>query len=231
MCLFKMLRCLAKVLVFIAIAAVWGGELYAAPGTNYSPQYRQTLNGGDAVSVSAWQLVIRSSKSDITDLLTNDYVIDGEGYILFPIIGRIKVKGMKASQLEEKLSEKYKPYIKSPIIVVTPLIRVILQGAIIKPGSYWIDPNKSLWELIADAGGPGAGCDLKKIRVEREGRVVIENLLKRFEQGYSLNDINVRSGDQIILPYRRSLRFKDVRDYLTFLMTAVIFYPRVKEGI
>lgn len=205
-------------------------ELSARPNPNPSLQLGKILQSGDAARVFVWQVGQKSDKNDLSGLLSDDYVIDGKGYVIFPIIGRIKVKGMSVTHLEEKLVEKYRPYMKDPIIVITPLIRVVMQGAFNKPGSYRIDPKSSLWELVELAGGPNEGCDLIKLRVERGGQVVIDDLLKSFEQGYSLEDVNIRSGDQIIAPYRKRLSFEYIRRYLSFLMTATLFYVRIKEG-
>jgi len=230
MCSVTNYKYLMRLFLIPFFAFLASGELLAEPNTNPSLQFHQTLQAGDAVRIFVWQVGQQNAKKDLSDLLSDDYVIDGKGYVIFPIIGRIKVKGMTVAHLEEKLVEQYKPYMKDPIIVITPLIRVVMIGAFNKPGSYRIDPKSSLWELVELAGGPNEGCDLRKMKVERGGEVVVDNLLKSFEQGYSLDDVNIRSGDQIIAPYRRRIGFDYIRRYLSFIMTAALFYVRVKEG-
>ncbi|MBN1352403.1 polysaccharide biosynthesis/export family protein [candidate division KSB1 bacterium] len=212
--------------LFVFIGAM---EVIAAPGSVPSPQSTKKIMPGDALRIFVWQAAQRNIKQDLIDLLTADYIIDGDGNAIFPIVGRVRVKGMTVESLEGELVEKYKPYIKNPIIIVTPLIRVVMQGAFNKPGSYRIDAKSSLWELVELAGGPAENCDLKKMRVERSGGVVMENLLKSFEYGYSLEDVNVRSGDQIIAPYKGGFRIEVLMRYATFIMTAVLFYVQIEE--
>jgi hypothetical protein len=65
--------------------------------------------------------------------------------------------------------------------------------------------------------------------VERGGKVIINNLLNQFEKGDSITDIGIQSGDQIIALGKSRISFQMVRDYLTFLMTAVILYRNFNE--
>lgn len=188
-----------------------------------------TFQPGDGIRVKVWQLIPEELKSSLSSQLTDDYTIDGEGSAVFPIIGRIKVTGMNSERLSELLLEKYMPYIKDPVIYAIPLIRVILQGEFNKPGAYRIEPQASLWEVVEQAEGPSSDCDLKKMYVERGGKIIISNLMNQFEKGYSITDIGIQSGDQIIAPGRSRISFQQIRDYLTFLMTAVILYKNYSE--
>jgi len=197
---------------------------------SYSSEGNYTFQPGDGIRVKVWQLIPQETGTSPATKLNDDYTIDGDGYALFPIIGRVKVQGMTAERLIEVLNEKYSPYLREPVIYVEPLIRVILQGAFIKPGSYRVKPNSSMWELVELAEGPTADCDLKRMRVERGGAVVIADLLGEFEKGYSITDIGIRSGDQILAPEKSSINFKQIRDYLTFIMTAYLFYLEVQRS-
>jgi len=195
---------------------------------NFSGSDNYTYQPGDGIRVKVWQLVPQAAESGPASQLSDDYTIDGDGYALFPIIGRIKVKGMTTERLIETLKEKYSPFLREPVIYATPLIRIILNGAFQRPGAYRVKYNSSLWELVEQGGGPTIDCELNKLRVERGNRVVITNLLAQFEKGYAINEIGIQSGDQVIAPEKKSFNFEIVRDYLTFFMTAYLFYIRVK---
>ncbi len=188
-----------------------------------------TFQPGDGIRIKVWQLIPEDLKSSLSSQLTDDYTIDGDGSAVFPIIGKIKVTGMTSERLSDILLEKYTPYIKDPVIYIIPLIRVILQGEFNKPGAYRVEPTGSLWEVVEQAEGPSYDCDLKKMRVERGGKVIIRDLMSQFEKGYSITDIGIQSGDQLIAPGKNSISFQLVRDYLTFLMTAVILYKNYSQ--
>lgn len=63
---------------------------------------------GDAVEVFVWQ------NSDIS----KDVVVDPDGKISYPLIGRFEAAGMTIKQLEDKMTEELSKYIKSPQISV-----------------------------------------------------------------------------------------------------------------
>lgn len=182
---------------------------------------------GDAVRISVIE-VGRSAERGTLDL-SGDYKINGLGYIMLPLIGNVKVVGHDRVSLANHLVELYSPYLKEPYITTLPLIRLTLMGAFNKPGSYRVSPESSLWELIEMADGPGENCDLNSIRVERGGRILLKNLLEQFEKGYSLDDIGIKTGDQIIAKGKSSFGFRDIMNYTYFFMTAISLYFSIRS--
>ncbi len=209
-----LLLVMGVVLCQMVVAGVKGGG-----GNEFYP--------GDAVRITVIELERGTDRRTLD--LSGDYTISSMGYILLPLIGNVKVVGQDRVSLAKQLSELYSPYLKSPYITTTPLIRLTLMGAFNKPGSYRINPESSLWELINMADGPKENCDLNSIRVERGGRVVIKNLLEEFEKGHSLQDIGIRSGDQIISKGRATLGIGDIMSYTYFVMSAVSLYFTIKN--
>ena len=185
---------------------------------------------GDAVRIDVLDVLeFQGGGGANLSKLNDDYTIAKDGTIFLPLIGKLKVKGLTQEALVDLLKEKFSPYFKEPFITVTPLIRVTLMGVFIKPGSYRIDPNESLWELIDVAGGPGDDCDLNSIRVERSGKVVISNLLEAFEHGYTLSEIGVRSGDQIIAKAKSHFGIRQIFDYARFGISIVVLYLQIQN--
>ena len=194
-------------------------------GKNKSVVFRS----GDAVRITVLQ-IRQSSERNWTNLdLANDYPIDSNGDISMPIIGKIKVAGHTTEGLIELLKTQYSPYLEDPFITVIPLIRVTMQGAFNRPGAYRIDPKSSLWELVEMAGGPRENCALNKMWVERGGKIVNKKLLASFEKGYSLEDIGIESGDQILAPARGGFGLRDILDYINFGMSAVVLYLQIQR--
>jgi len=182
---------------------------------------------GDAVRITVVELGRGSGQRQLN--LNGDYKINGMGYIMLPLLGTVKVVGYDRTSLAKHLAELYSPYLKDPYITTMPLIRLTLMGAFNKPGSYRISPESSLWELIEMAEGPRENCDLNSIRVERGGRVLLKNLLEQFERGYSLEDIGIRSGDQIIAKGKSSIGIREIMNYTYFIMTAVSLYFNIRN--
>jgi protein involved in polysaccharide export with SLBB domain len=182
---------------------------------------------GDAVRIRVWQLYEEQNRNINLD---NDYPINNAGFIIMPLIGEIKVRGLTVYELMNALTEKLKQYLQTPYVEVHPLIRLTMQGAFNRPGSYRVDPSSSLWDLVAEAGGPAANCDLKKMVVERGGKAVIKDLLKSFENGYSLEEVGIESGDQIIAFARRTMDLGILLVIINLFASMLLLYLRLRLG-
>lgn len=182
---------------------------------------------GDAVQISVWEL---SEGDKQNESLSNVYPILQDGTIIMPLVGPFTVKGLTVYELNQQLEEKLKAYLRSPYVMVHPLIRVTMQGAFNRPGSYRVDPSQSLWDLVSAAGGPRGDCDLRKMWVERGGKVVNKDLLRSFEKGYSLEEVGIETGDQIIAPQRSQLQLGIIIGIVNLVASVVLLYLRVRSG-
>jgi len=219
--------CLKKQLSLLFIQIFFIG--FFLPITVYGQSLLTSFKPGDAIRLQIWQpWRIAEGKAEILDL-NGDYAVNSQGYTMLPLIGEIKVVGLNQQTLAARLKKKYSPFIKDPYIMVTPLIRVTLQGSVNRPGAYLIPPTASLWELVEMATGPSQNAELKKMRSERGGRVVSKNLLRSFEKGYSLQEIGILSGDQIIIPGNNKFTYRDILVLATFGLQVGLFYLRVSE--
>jgi protein involved in polysaccharide export with SLBB domain len=181
---------------------------------------------GDAVSIQVWELY-QGPRGD----LSGEYPIDREGKIIMPIIGEVGVKGLTAYELTQTLEEKFRAYLKNPYVHVRPLIRMTMQGQFNRPGAYRIDPARSLWDLVRMAGGPTGNCDLRRMKVERGGKVAIKSLLTEFEKGYSLEEVGIESGDQIIAPPRGRMNIGVLIGVVNLAALLVLLYLRLRYGV
>ncbi len=208
-----------KAFIFlIAILTVCSGLF--AQDKNYIS--KNEFYPGDAMTIEFIDVYKQKGGSSIN--LNGEYAIDSRGYIMLPLIGAVKVTGYNRYTLAEKLAELYKPYFTEPYISITPLIRITVRGPFYKPGAYRISPQASLWDLIEMAGGPRDNCDLTSISVVRNDEVVITDLLAGFEKGYSLEDIGVQSGDQIVAEVKKNFSVRQIFEYLRFGMSLLSLY-------
>jgi polysaccharide export outer membrane protein len=85
-----------------------------------------------------------------------NYLVDVEGYISFPVIGKIKAVGMTKIALTNYIKESlYPQYItEEPIVLIRfANFKVSVIGEVLRPGSFVIDNEKiSLLEALALAG-------------------------------------------------------------------------------
>lgn len=85
-----------------------------------------------------------------------DYLIDIEGNIDFPILGKIKVIGLTTEETKQLLKSKFEDgqLLKDPVIIIRILnYRVTIQGAVNAPGVYPVVGERiSILEALGLAG-------------------------------------------------------------------------------
>ncbi len=82
------------------------------------------------------------------------YIVNGDGYIMFPKIGMIKVIGMKEIQLQDTLQRRLLPYLKDPQVSIRLLnYKVSVLGEVNHPGMFVIPYERiTILEAIGMAG-------------------------------------------------------------------------------
>lgn len=82
------------------------------------------------------------------------YLIDKEGYIDFPVLGKVKLDNLTRLEANEKLTELVSKHIKNPSINLKILnYKVSVLGEVNKPGSFPIQSDRiTLLEALSMAG-------------------------------------------------------------------------------
>jgi len=187
---------------------------------------------GDAVRIIVWQDPSYRSLTevDISKLgIADDYIIDRRGKIFMPLLGDVLVIGKTRVQLADYLRGQYEKIVAGLQFVCKPLIRLTILGEVAQPGAYLVEPTESLWQVISTAGGPVPTADLRKITLMRSDKVVAKGLLEVYEKAYSLKEIGVRSGDQLIIPPIKRFTFRTFMTVATFFMSIALLYLQIQR--
>lgn len=88
---------------------------------------------------------------------TNEYLVDNEGNIEFPVLGKLHVGGMTRTQCQEMIAGRLKPYLaegENPMVTVgMSSYRVTVLGEVSSPQVVPVTTEKmSILEAIATAG-------------------------------------------------------------------------------
>ena len=121
------------------------------------------------------------------DLL--DYLVDNDGQIDFPVLGKIKVSGMTTRECEAVICEKLKSYLNEVpnVTVRSSNYKFSVLGEVNRPGTYTVKDEKvTIFEAIAQAGDMtlfSIRDDVQLLREDSEGRRQVVHL--------NLNDANI----------------------------------------
>lgn len=133
-----------------------------------------------------------------------------DGYFNFGLIGRVRVLGLSASEIEEKLEILLKDgYILNPQVSI--LVeeygsrKVFVLGAVNIPGSYELRGTTTLLEMISKAGGVKEGDKAgKKILIlrksKRGGKTITIDRKKLMDEGDLSLNVAVKNNDTIYIP-------------------------------
>jgi polysaccharide biosynthesis/export protein len=105
------------------------------------------------------------------------YLIDGDGNIDFPVLGKIKMEGLSRMAATELLKEKLKAYVNMPSVNIRILnYKVTVLGEVRNPGTFTI-PNERVTVLEA----LGIAGDLQITGVRQTVLVIRDNNGKKTE--------------------------------------------------
>jgi polysaccharide export outer membrane protein len=95
-----------------------------------------------------------SSASSIGGQVVTGFLVDRDGIVELPMIGKIKLGGMSTFQARDLIGEKASRYFKNPTVQVRYAnYKITVLGEVAKPGTYTIPNEKaSILDIIGLAG-------------------------------------------------------------------------------
>lgn len=155
------------------------------------------VSGSDKTVTAPYNLTLTEigasgATSTNPEQATLSYLVDSEGNIEFPILGRIHVEGMTRNELVQHLTAEIGKDVRDPIVYVSfKNFKITVLGEVRNPGTYTIDSEKiSVLQALGRAG------DLS-ITAKREGILLIREV-DGVQQHYTLD---LRSSDILESPY------------------------------
>ena len=97
------------------------------------------------------------------------YLIDSEGYIVFPVLGKIFVQGMTMSQLRKDLEDRLLEYLTDPMVSIRQLnFNITVLGEVKKPGQYNSPSDKvTVLQALGMAGDMTDNGDRTNVKLVR----------------------------------------------------------------
>jgi polysaccharide biosynthesis/export protein len=108
------------------------------------------------------------------------FLVDTNGEIDYPVLGKLQVAKLTIPQLRDTLVKKIKPYIKEPSINIKRVnFKITVIGEVVKPGSFEVSSERiTVLEALGLAGDLTPHSDRQRIMVVREenGKVITRKL-------------------------------------------------------
>lgn len=120
------------------------------------------------------------------------YLVDVNGFVDFPVIGKLKVSGLSRTETLKLFQDKLAPYIKNPVVIIRILnFKISIQGEVTESGIYPINTERvTLIEALTMAK------DLT-IYGKRDNILIIREI----DGVKSYNRVNITNADFINSPF------------------------------
>ncbi len=155
-----------------------------------SPSY--ALRPGDVLEISVWGREEYSGR----------FQVDEQGRVHYPVLGEINAAALTVAEFRDTLRTGLSRLFTNPFVTVTPRFRITVLGEVRSPGLYVVDPTLSVLDIVALAGGATPVGNLNNIRLFRSGEEQRVSFEEASVRGQTIQQIGVRSGDQVMVPRR-----------------------------
>jgi polysaccharide export outer membrane protein len=141
-----------------------------------------TVNTTDPEAAAPFNLTVQTPINVAsTNRLTQQpalqqYLVNNEGTIDFPVLGRLQVVGLTKTEAEDMIREKLKPYLRETPIVTVRMAnyKISVLGEVARPGTFTVSNEKvNVLEALAMAGDMtiwGMRNNVKLVREDATGK-------------------------------------------------------------
>jgi polysaccharide biosynthesis/export protein VpsN len=178
-------------LSILAVALLLGASSWAMAG-------EAVLRPGDTLD-----LKIGGVPANDTSTVSGAYMIDGEGYLNMPNLGRVKIGGLTVGAAQGAIETDYRAHdiYTHPTIVITMQLQsrwVNVGGEVKAPQRVPYTADLTVLSAINAAGGFSPFADQRKVRLLRSDGVMVIDVRKA--RSTPSLDIPVEPGDRIEVP-------------------------------
>jgi polysaccharide biosynthesis/export protein len=192
----KTLKSLLSLLLFAGLALAEGP---AAQAQEY------VIGARDILKISVWG----------QDDLSKEYSVEPDGFVSFPLIGRVKAAGLTPTALSGELRTRLeKDYFVNPQVLVSVKDylsqKVHVSGETDKPGVYYLTGQTTVRDILSRAGGlsKSAGSQVVVVRAEgardaagkSEAGTTVRLNIARVLAGDPAENLTLFDGDTLVVP-------------------------------
>ncbi|HVH10757.1 MAG TPA: polysaccharide biosynthesis/export family protein [Gemmatimonadales bacterium] len=135
-------------------------------------------------------------------LFTGTFTVGPGPALTLPVIGAIPLAGVRRTEVEPYLRQALARYLRDPVVHAKPLIRLAIVGEVEHPGFYSVSADALLADALMQAGGPTRDARVPALRVEREGKPILQgdSLQHVLAHGLTVDQMGLRDGDRFVVP-------------------------------
>lgn len=158
---------------------------------------RARLRDGDLQPGDQVALVVEGEPA-----LTATFTVSPRRELVLPGMDPLTLAGVLRTELEDRARAHVARYIRQPVVHARAMMRVAVLGQVRMPGFYAVPAESMVSDAIMAAGGPLPTGKLSGARITRGGARIWagRSLQDAVQQGLTMDQMSLRSGDEIFIP-------------------------------
>ena len=180
---------------------------------------RHRLNAGDFQDGDRIFVTVRGP-GGFSDTL----VVRSGRQLELPQVPPLPLTGVLRSELHPRLTAHLARFLRDPVVVARPLLRIGILGHVTRPGYYYTAADLPLTDVLMAAGGPTPEADVTKVSVRRVGEIIMDEPKTRaaLTAGRSLDNLHLQAWDELQVGKRRQINWGVIIPSVTALLGLVI---------
>ena len=188
--------------------------------SNFSPKY--LLKKKDVLYIQIRSSIDAESNKLFSDntsnyytrdegsIYLNSYVIDNNGEISIPVVGKVKVVGLTVEDARQLIEDEVAEWIVKPVVICKMVnYKVSILGDVNRPGTYtFYQDHVSVFDVVAAAGDLNYYGNRKEVKIVRKsaGEDIIITLDLREAELLQNPDYYVQPGDIIYVASNKTTK-------------------------
>ena len=188
---------------FVVLLTVFLMPLLGAVSSGPAQEY--AIGSFDVLKITVWG----------HDNLSSDYPVDADGFVAFPLLGRVPAAGLTTSRFASRLTDLLeKDYLVNPQVLVAVKEylsqKVSILGEAERPGVYYLTKGQSsLLDILSKAGALSklGGKQALLVRNQRaapgkasSGNTILRLNLEKLQSGDASENMQLQDEDTIYIP-------------------------------
>ena len=119
------------------------------------------------------------------------------------------LKGVLRSEADSALVAQAKRFIQRPVVRTQPLVRLLVTGAVQRPGFVTVRGDAAVSDVVSSAGGLTGVSRLGKSKVKRGAATLVDkdSLGLIFRSGMTLDQADIRAGDELAIAEKQQSNY------------------------
>ena len=120
------------------------------------------------------------------------------------------LRGVLRSEADSALTAQAKRYIQRPVVRTQPLVRLLVTGAVGRPGFVIMRGDAAVSDVVTAAGGLTNMARIPKSKFRRGSETLVspDSLSTVFRSGMTLDQADIRAGDELVIDEKKPSNFQ-----------------------